>query len=125
MHAIIRLQELGYRVDLKGSKIKLIWQREDDPDPTQVCPLLEEIRIHREQAIQYLKQSASCSIHKPGECESCRAGGYWPGHGDGLWCFFHSYFFGKCAPAQKVTKELRENCSLRKYGQQARKIWTN
>ncbi len=124
MDAIIQLQTLGYRVNLEGDKIRLIWQGESGPNPEQVTPLLEEVRARKQEALRYIRH-ASRHKNRPGKCESCRAGGYWPDHGDGLWCFFHAYFFGKCAPAQKVTDEVRESCPLKRYGARARKVWTN
>ena len=50
-----------------------------------------------------------------GNCEACRAGGYWEGHGEGLWCFYDGVFLGRSEPARPVTDELRANCPRREY----------
>ena len=51
------------------------------------------------------------SDREPGKCETCRAGGYWPGHGQGLWCFYEAMFLGKSAKAQPASVR-RQDCPL-------------
>jgi hypothetical protein len=55
-----------------------------------------------------------CSDRQPGNCETCRAAGYWEGHGLDLWCFYEAVFLGRSAPAI-LTKDRHERCPLKNY----------
>ena len=56
MNALIQLQAMGYGISLKGDKIKLVWKREDDPDPDKARPLIEEVKANKKEAFQYLQK---------------------------------------------------------------------
>jgi hypothetical protein len=53
------LMDLGYNVQLVGEDLKLTYTRDGTPDPAQITPLLEAIRLHKGEAVEYLKRQAS------------------------------------------------------------------
>jgi hypothetical protein len=53
-----------------------------------------------------------CSDRQSGRCETCKAAGYWEGHGPELWCFYEAVFLGRSAPAQ-LAKDRENSCPLR------------
>lgn len=55
MEVLLRLMSLGYAVAVEGDRIHLTWQREEDPDPAVVDPLLEELRRRKEEALAWLR----------------------------------------------------------------------
>ena len=59
MRAIIEIQAIGYRIDLMGDEIRLVWDGEEDPEPQRIRPLLEEIKVRKGEALEYLKRTSS------------------------------------------------------------------
>jgi hypothetical protein len=53
-----------------------------------------------------------CSDIQSGKCETCRAAGYWEGHGPDLWCFYEAVFLGRSAPVH-LAKNRQKSCPLR------------
>ena len=55
MNTLSRLQAAGYQVQLEGEEIICRWQGPGKPDAAKVRPLLEELRQHKGEALQWLK----------------------------------------------------------------------
>ncbi len=56
-------------------------------------------------------QSLPCSDRQSGRCETCRAAGYWEGHGPDQWCFYEAVFLGRSAPVL-LAKDRQDSCPL-------------
>lgn len=56
MQVLVQLEELGYESHIDGEQIKLIWKGSGKPDPSKICPLLEQIKARRNEAIIFLRQ---------------------------------------------------------------------
>lgn len=67
MQALAELTSLGYRAELAPTgKIKLTWTRPDmEPDPAVVSPLLEDLKAHRDQAIDHLRRTVAVDLSTP------------------------------------------------------------
>lgn len=55
MKTLSRLQAAGYQVQLEGEEIVCRWQGSGKPDAAQVRPLIEELRIHKDEALEALR----------------------------------------------------------------------
>ena len=68
MQALSELQSLGYRAELAPTgKIRLTWTRPDTkPDPAAVSLLLEDLRAHRDQAVDHLRRTVAVDVSTPG-----------------------------------------------------------
>ena len=56
MEAIKQLEREGYQVQLTGENIKCRKMENVNPDPHKVYELLEEIKKHKAEAIEYLRR---------------------------------------------------------------------
>ena len=56
MEVLTRLREVGYRIEVNDDKIRCHWRGEGKPDPETVCPLLEELREHKAEALEALQE---------------------------------------------------------------------
>ena len=63
MKTLSRLQAAGYQVQLEGEEIVCRWLGPGKPDAAQVRPLLEELRQHKDEALQSLKQAQDLPAH--------------------------------------------------------------
>lgn len=52
------LATAGYRVTLEGGKIRLHYERQADPDPALVVPLIKKLQANKATAVAYLQQRA-------------------------------------------------------------------
>jgi len=68
MQAITQLQSMGYDIELTpGERIRLSWKKEDKvPDPAVVSPLLEDLKAHRDQAVDHLRRVVAVDVLTPG-----------------------------------------------------------
>jgi hypothetical protein len=64
MEAILRLEELGYRISLSGGTIRCVY-RGDKPRPEEVASLLKILQQHRDAAVSFLQQRASREVRTP------------------------------------------------------------
>ena len=63
MKTLSRLQAAGYQVQLDGEEIVCRWRGPGKPDAAQLRPLLEELRQHKGEALQSLKQAQELPAH--------------------------------------------------------------
>ena len=54
MDVLVRLRQIGYRIDALEGKIQCHWEGQGKPDPDRVRPLLEELRQHKAEALRDL-----------------------------------------------------------------------
>ena len=84
--------------------------------------LKKALKEHKPALLKILQtdraKSPPYSDREPGKCETCRAGAYWEGHGQGLWCFYEAMFLGKSAKAQPASVR-RQDCPLRYHKRQS------
>lgn len=59
-------------------------------------------------------QPSLSSDRQSGRCETCRAAGYWEGHGPDLWCFYEAVFLGRSALTQ-LAKNRQKSCPLKNH----------
>ena len=52
---VFKLSECGYRFSLSGDNIVLKYIGSDDPKSEEILPLVSELRQHKPEIIQYLK----------------------------------------------------------------------
>ena len=89
MRAIIEIQAIGYRIDLMGDEIRLVWDGEEDPEPQRVGPLLAEIKVHKTEALEYLKRTSSTTPKTKQSIIDLVAGDFKYDNGDNIelsWC---------------------------------------
>lgn len=55
IEAARKLAHLGYRFTVRGEVIKAKYEGPGNPDPHQVRPLLEAVKVHREEVRDFLK----------------------------------------------------------------------
>jgi hypothetical protein len=58
MQALAKLREVGYSVTLDNDTLRLQWIGQGQPDAAIVRPLLNELRNHKAEALQYLQRQA-------------------------------------------------------------------
>lgn len=63
MTLLERIQDAGYQVLPHGESLRLIWQGKGDPDPSQVIPLLEELKTRKEEVLKVLRASTGGEEH--------------------------------------------------------------
>ena len=56
MKTLESLEKSGYSVRLDGQEIKLTYQGQGVPDAAQVRPLLDDLRQHKPEALQFLRK---------------------------------------------------------------------
>ena len=56
MQAIQQLRDLGYTITTNGDKINATYTGQGHPDPATVRPLLDELRAHKAEAVDFLRQ---------------------------------------------------------------------
>jgi hypothetical protein len=100
---VMKLRSMGYAFSTVGGFINFTYCRKDNP-PYGAIPLLRELKTHRENGWR-----------SKDPCLFCCACGNWPGHDEGLWCFYAAIFLGKSEPARSVTDELRANCPHKEH----------
>jgi hypothetical protein len=71
IEATRQLAHLGYRFIVNGENIKAKYEGPGDPDPAQVRPLLETIKTHKPQVVDFLR----CYCPKCGGCCFVPVGG--------------------------------------------------
>ena len=64
MELLTQLREMGYLVQVDGSKIRCQWQGPGHPDPDRVRPLLAELRQQKALALVELRQEARTDPEK-------------------------------------------------------------
>lgn len=64
IEALRKLAHLGYRFTVNGEIIKAKYEGPGDPDPAQVRPLLETIKTHKPEVVDFLR----CHCPKCGGC---------------------------------------------------------
>ncbi len=67
IHAIHKLAQLGYRVWVEGTHIRMQYEREGEPDPEQVTPLMGQVKHHKDEVLFFLK----CYCPRCGGVVSC------------------------------------------------------
>jgi hypothetical protein len=55
--AVMEMARLGFRFRIEGEAVKVRWEGQDKPDPTQVAPLLEVLKANKEQVRNYLART--------------------------------------------------------------------
>jgi hypothetical protein len=55
IEAVRKLSHLGYRFTVIGETIKAKYHGPGEPDPDTVRPLLETVKVHKPEAIYFLK----------------------------------------------------------------------
>ncbi len=106
--------------ELAEKAFRLMGLTEEETSPKKEGPSTPSTSVETEQDVTtYDSKVVSLlgSDREPGKCETCRAGGYWPGHGSGLWCFYEAMFLGKSAKAQPASVR-RKNCPLLTHSSQ-------
>ena len=58
MDVVARLREAGYWVRVEGDRIKCSWQGQGKPDPDTVKPLIDELRQHRAEVLETLREES-------------------------------------------------------------------
>ncbi len=55
VHAVMRLAQLGYRFAVDGETFKAIYEGQGNPDPSQVRPLFDLVKMHKNEVLLFLK----------------------------------------------------------------------
>jgi hypothetical protein len=65
--AVDRLRSLGYSVTLEEGKIRYAYCRKGNPSRDEIIPLLEVLKVHKAEAIDYLRllQTPQAKLEKP------------------------------------------------------------
>ncbi|MGD0826591.1 MAG: hypothetical protein ABSA09_00690 [Desulfobaccales bacterium] len=62
--AVMKLVSMGYHFELVGGKVRYDWQGPGDPDAGQVPPLLDLVRQHKTEVVEFLR----CFCPRCGGC---------------------------------------------------------
>jgi hypothetical protein len=65
METVERLRELGYLLTVDGDKLSATYTGEGQPNPITVKLLLEELKEHKQEALDYLRHQAPANLFKP------------------------------------------------------------
>ncbi len=64
MQAISGLSRQGYTISVDQDDLVIRHTGQGHPDPATVRPLLEELRQHKQEALEYLQQQTSTSLYQ-------------------------------------------------------------
>jgi hypothetical protein len=71
IEAVCELTHIGYRFTLNGGNIKARYHGTGEPDPSRVSPLLEVVRKHKVEVLQYLAQKTQVPPDHALTCFEC------------------------------------------------------
>lgn len=93
IQAIQTLTKLGYKAWVEGEAVRLKYEGPDDPDPGQVRPLLDVVKAHKKEVLEYLaRPKAPSPPERILSCEECPwyQVNPWTHYPElGAWCHYH------------------------------------
>jgi len=64
VRALEELEAIGYSIWLDGQRIRLKYRGEGRPDPSRIEPLIEDLRRHKAEVLQILRDRETSRIFK-------------------------------------------------------------
>jgi len=61
---IRKLEKSGYRVSLSGDKVVLDFIGKDMPERNEIAPLIEQLKKHKAEAIEFLQKAESEALNE-------------------------------------------------------------
>jgi hypothetical protein len=102
IEAVRKLAHLGYRFTVNGETIKARHEGPGEPDPAQVRPLLEVMKVYKSEVLNYLVQKPQLPPERILTCSECpwHQTNPWTHYPDlPAWCDWHFDHLAADSPA--------------------------